>query len=124
MGYAYIALTIVLTVYGQVVIKWQVSLAGAMPSHAGEKVAFLLGVLLKPWVVSAFVAAFLASIAWMAAMTKFDLSYAYPFMSLNFVLVVALSAWFFHEAITLPRVIGLLLIVVGIFVGSQTHRAP
>ena len=34
-------------------------------------------------------------------MTKFQLSYAYPFMSLAFVLVMFLSAFFFNEPVTL-----------------------
>jgi multidrug transporter EmrE-like cation transporter len=55
----------------------------------------------------------------MAAMTKFDLSYAYPFMSLNFVLVLMLSAFFFGEPITPSKLIGLFLIIGGIIVGSQ-----
>jgi multidrug transporter EmrE-like cation transporter len=53
-------------------------------------------------------------------MTKFELSYAYPFMSLAFVLVLFLSALFFKEAITLPKLLGLTLIVAGIIVGSQS----
>ena len=52
-------------------------------------------------------------------MTKFELSYAYPFTSVGFVLVLILSAVFFHEAITIPKVIGMVLIVAGIIIGSQ-----
>jgi|ERR1022692_3916172 multidrug transporter EmrE-like cation transporter len=122
MGYVYIAMTILLTVYGQVVLKWQVTLSGSMPSDGGAKAAFLLSLLLRPWVLSGFAAAFLASIAWMAAMTKFDLSYAYPFMSLNFVLVLLLSGFLFHEPLSTPKVIGLALIMLGIIVGSQAER--
>jgi len=52
-------------------------------------------------------------------MTKFELSYAYPFMSLSFVFVLVLSGLFFHEAITLPKLFGVLLIMSGIIVGVQ-----
>ena len=52
-------------------------------------------------------------------MTKFELSYAYPFTSLSFVLVLVASALFFREAITVPKVLGLALIVVGIILGSR-----
>jgi multidrug transporter EmrE-like cation transporter len=122
MGYAYIAATILLTVYGQVILKWQVSLAGAMPVTVPAKVAFLASLLVKPWILSGFVAAFLASVAWMAAMTKFDLSYAYPFMSINFVLVLVLSAILFHEALSPPKLVGLALIVLGIIVAAQGEQ--
>jgi len=119
MGYIYIALTILFTVYGQMVLKWQVALSGPLPSGSVEKVTFLLGLLLNPWVLSGFCAAFLASLAWMAAMTKFQLSYAYPFMSLNFVLVLGLSAWLFQEPVSMAKVAGIVLVVLGIILGSQ-----
>lgn len=119
MSYIYIFLTIILTVYGQIVIKWQVLNAGDLPSNVTDKVWFLVYLLLNPWVISAFLAAFLASVSWMAAMTKLQLSHAYPFVSLSFVLVLTFSGIFLHEAVTVPKVIGMLLIVLGIIVGSQ-----
>jgi multidrug transporter EmrE-like cation transporter len=118
-GFVYIALTVLFTVYGQLVLKWQVNLAGAMPDSVAAKIMFLFRLLSNFWVISGFAAAFLASLAWMAAMTKFQLSYAYPFMSLNFVLVFGLSAWLFHESVTLPKLIGLGLIVLGIVALSR-----
>lgn len=120
MNYLYIALTILLTVYGQIVIKWQAAQAGPLPAGIGEKVVFLLRlVVLNPWVLSGLFAAFLASLTWMAAMTKFPLSHAYPFMSIAFVLVLFLSAFFFHEPLTWPKLLGMTLIVAGIIIGSQ-----
>lgn len=118
-GYLYIALTILFTVYGQLVLKWQVSQAGPFPVATGAKIGFLLELLLKPWIISGFLAAFLASLCWMAAMTKFPLSHAYPFMSLAFVLVLCLSALIFHEPLTWLKAIGMACIVVGIVIGSQ-----
>jgi multidrug transporter EmrE-like cation transporter len=119
MSYFYIFLTIILTVYGQMVLKWQVMGAGDFPAGSSDKILFLIRLILNPWVISGFFAAFLASLAWMAAMTKLELSHAYPFMSLNFVLVIVLSSFLFQETITPPKVIGLGLIILGIVVGSK-----
>lgn len=119
MSYVYIAITIFLTVYGQIVIKWQAAQAGTFPAGGGDKLLFLLRLVLNPWVASGLFAAFLASLTWMAAMTKMPLSHAYPFMSLAFVLVMFLSAFFFHEPLTWPKAIGMVCIVTGIVVGSQ-----
>jgi drug/metabolite transporter (DMT)-like permease len=74
---------------------------------------------LNPWIITGLLSAFLASLFWMAAMTKFPISYAYPFTSLAFVLVVFLGAVFFNEPITWPRVVGLATIVAGIVISSQ-----
>ncbi len=119
MSYAYIFITIILTVYGQIAIKWQVMNAGIFPVDASDKILFLFRLLLNPWVISAFLAALLASFSWMAAMTKLQLSHAYPFMSITFVLVLVLSGLIFHEPITWPKVVGMGLIIAGIVVGSQ-----
>ena len=119
VSYLYIVLTIALTVYGQIIIKWQVVNAGEFPEASVSKVWFLLGLLLNPWIISALLSAFLASMSWMAVMTKLQLSYAYPFTSLSFVFVLVLSGILFHETITLPKVIGMGLIVLGIIVGSR-----
>ena len=119
MSYFFVALTIALTVYGQIVIKWQVLHAGAFPEAVVDKLWFLYKLLINPWVISALLAALLAAVAWMAAMTRLDLSQAYPFMSLAFVLVLILSGLFFNEPITTPKIAGIILIVLGIVVGSQ-----
>lgn len=119
MSYAYIFLTIVLTVYGQIAIKWQVLKAGSLPEALPDKLAFICLLLLNPWIISALAAALLASVFWMAAMTRLQLSHAYPFMSLAFVLILMASGLFFHEAITPLKIAGVALIVLGIIVGSQ-----
>ena len=119
MGFVYILLTIAFTVYGQLVIKWQVSQAGAMPVDPSGKIWFLAGLLLNPWVVSGFAAAFLASVAWMAALSKYPLSFAYPFMSLSFVGVMLLSSVIFMEKVSTAQWLGMGLLMLGLVVGSQ-----
>lgn len=120
MGYVYVGTTIGLTVYGQIIVKWQVDNAGSFPDAFSGKVEFLARLLVNPWIISVFVGAAIAALAWMAALTHFELSRAYPFVALSFVLVLVLSAIVFDEALTWPKVVGVLLIVLGLTVGSQT----
>lgn len=119
MALIYVFSTIVLTVYGQLIVKWRVARAGTLPADLAGKVWFMAGLLSDPWIISVLFAAFLAALSWMAAMSKLDLSYAYPFMSLAFVLVMVLSAVFFREAVTLPKVLGMVLVVAGIIISSR-----
>lgn len=119
MSYAYVACTILFMVYAQIVIKWQVMGAGAFPALVADKLWFLAKLLVNPWILSALAASLLAAVAWMAAMTKLDLSHAYPFTSLAFVLVMLASALVFHEPVTGPKIAGIALICLGIVVGSQ-----
>lgn len=115
-GYPYIAATVVCTVYGQLMLKWRVNEA---PLGGDSRVAYVGRLLRDPWVLSAFGAAGLAAAAWMLAVSQLPISRAYPFMSAAFGLVLIGAAIFFAEPLTWPKVLGVMLIVVGIVVGAQ-----
>jgi multidrug transporter EmrE-like cation transporter len=118
MSYVYVAATVLLTVYGQLVVKWQVAEA-VRHGEPAERALFLLGLLANPWILSGFAAAFGAALCWMLAVVKLDLSHAYPFVSLSFVLVLFASAALFGEPLSFAKVAGVALIVVGVVLGSQ-----
>lgn len=114
-----VAMTVLLTVYGQVVIKMRIAVIGPMGDSIGDQLTFIRNMLLDPWVLSGFVGAFLASLCWMMAMTRLPISLAYPFTSMAFVLVVAVGAIVFHERVNLTHMIGIAMVVGGLIVISQ-----
>ena len=120
MGYQYLFGCIFCTVYGQLILKWRIGSYGQLPDGFVEKIQFLARVLLDPFILSGVASAFLSSLFWIAAMTRFSLSYAYPFMSLSFVLILALSGLLFRESVDLYKLGGMILIVAGIFVSSRS----
>lgn len=119
MGLFYVFGTVVFTVYGQLILKWRVNLHGELPPGALDKLVFLLRLFLDLWVVSGFAAAFIASLFWMAAISKLQLSFAYPFMSSAFILVLLFSVALFNEALTWQKVAGVAFIVTGLVISSQ-----
>jgi multidrug transporter EmrE-like cation transporter len=120
MGYLFIAATILFTIYGQLVLYWRVSSRGiGLSGFNREEVTGLLRVLMDPWVLSGFGAAFIASIFYMIALSRFQLNHAYPFMSLTFPLVAVCSHFLFGDLLPARKVLGLGIIITGIIVGSQ-----
>jgi multidrug transporter EmrE-like cation transporter len=120
LSYSFIFLTIAFTVYGQIMMKWRVSTFGALPTDSGGKMHYFGRALTDPGILSGLFAGFLAAMCWMAAMTKFPLSFAYPFMALNFVIVVLVSRFAFNESISYARALGVALIVLGTFFVSRS----
>lgn len=122
--YLFILGCLVFTVYGQLVLKWRMDQMGPLP-EGGTWVVLkhLVALVFDPVILSTFVAAFVAALAWMAAMTRFELSYAYPFTALNFVAVLVLSVWLFGESLTTSKVVGVALIVLGTVVASGRATA-
>lgn len=120
MGYFYIFLTVILTVYGQVVLKWRLNQLDDLPGPFVDKIGFLLRSLFDPFIFSSFFSAFVASLAWMAALKEFELSKAYPFMSLSFVFVLIISYWLFKETVSTEKIIGSILIILGVIILSKS----
>jgi len=114
-----VAMTILLTSYGQLMIKWQATLFQPATTGLMSRLPGVLQLLLQPWVISAFVAAFGASLCWMLAVSRLELSKAYPFMALNFLIVCIVAVPLFGETLTTAKVVGLTTVVVGLLILSQ-----
>jgi drug/metabolite transporter (DMT)-like permease len=51
---------------------------------------------------------------WLAVLSKIELSYAYPMVSMNFVIVALLSKIFFKEHVSKTRWVSIIMIVFGV----------
>ena len=119
MDHLYIFGTIILGIYGQIVWKWQLDIAGPIPEALNERLNYFLYLFLNPWIISGFVGAAIAAILWMMALKKFEMTYAYPFVSLTFPGILLCGALLFGEQVGWSRVIGMTLIVAGIVVHTR-----
>lgn len=116
LNHIYILATILFTVYSQLVIRGEVVKAGSLPPDVLGKISFVANLFLNPWVLSSMFATLLAGISWILAMSRFEISYAYPWIGLNFVLMLFFGSVLFGESISAAKIIGTLLVVAGILV--------
>ncbi|MGK0324057.1 MAG: multidrug transporter EmrE-like cation transporter [Psychroserpens sp.] len=58
--------------------------------------------------------------AWLYVLSKVDVSKAYPFVGLGFVLTMLFAHFFLNEPISLLKVTGTFLIVAGVFLVSAS----
>ncbi len=70
----------------------------------------------QPLFYAGFLAYGLSAILWLQVLAKLPLVVAYPLVSLNFVFVAMGGAWVLHERISWQMLLGLGLIIGGIFV--------
>ena len=116
MNYLYIVGTLIFTVIPQIVLKWRLREMGSLPSNFSDKLFFLFKAITDPYIFCCFVSGFAASLCWMAVLTKFELTKAYPFMSLAPPLVFLISIFVLGESFTPGKVIGLVFVVLGIII--------
>ena len=118
MKYTYILSTILFTVFGQLILKWQVNSMVAQKTMYSQW-GLIWQLLFNPWVILSLCFAFFAALSWMLAVSRMSLSYAYPFMSLSFIIVMILSGLFFQETLGWQKILGTAIIILGILVISR-----
>lgn len=115
--FLYIFGTVAFTVYGQLILKWRIVKYGQLPDQVSDKILFLLKAVFDPFIFSGLFSAFVASLFWMAAMTKFDVSFAYPLITAGLTLITVFFAIvILNEPVSLNKVLGVLLIMSGVLV--------
>ena len=120
LNHFYLLLAISLGVVSQLIIKWQMSVFYFDDYETWQdKFALAFSMLLNPYIIIALVLTVLAGVTWMIAMTKFEISYAYPFTLLALVLVTIFSVIFFGESVNIYKLIGIVFIILGIVVISK-----
>ena len=120
INHFYLLSAISFGVLSQLIIKWKMSTFSYDDYETWQdKFGLALTMLLNPYIILALALTLFAGINWMIAMTKLELSYAYPFTVLGLVLVTIFSIIFFGESINNYKLIGATLIVLGIIVISK-----
>ena len=118
MNFLILAVSILLAVVGQLMMKRGMMLFGAFPIT--QIISKLIPMFLNPWVFFGFVFFGLSSVFWLVVLSRLQLSLVYPMVSVAYVLVAFASLIFFKENVSLVRWLGIAIIMVGVFLISRS----
>lgn len=99
----------------------QVTREGAIPLHLSEPVETFrrIAANLSVWLgLGTFV---VSAAVWLIVLSRAPLSFAYPFASLTYVLILLFDRLVLHQPISGVRYAGVALIVAGLVLISRTH---
>ncbi|MCX4177449.1 MULTISPECIES: EamA family transporter [Paraburkholderia] len=109
--------TVLLVAYSQVIVKWRVI---GLPASQHTGLLRYLDYLLDPFILSAYAAGLIGSLAWLSAVSKLPLGQAFPmYQGLTFLVVVASSTILLGEPMNPPKLLGAALILAGVAIGAQ-----
>jgi multidrug transporter EmrE-like cation transporter len=122
MNLLLIIFSVVLGVGGQIALKYGVGVASGQPSSrivhsldARSILSFLGSAATNSYVLLGFVLYLVSALSWLVILSRVDLSFAYPLISIGYILIVVLSKFIFNEPVTSFRIIGTLLVCTGVF---------
>ena len=104
----------------QLLLKAGVNAVG--PIHFGAAAVWpTVGRVLVQWPVLAGLACYVVSVGlWLVALSRVEVSVAYPMLSLGYVVNALAAYWLFGEALGPARFGGIALILLGVFVIART----
>ena len=113
---------ILLLVGGQTLLKVGLNEIGGISLFEGNPVGSLLGLFRTPWIVLGFVCYGVSAILWLDVLSKLDFSLAFPLVSLTYIFSLIIGRFIFHETVGLDRIVGVLLILGGLFFVVRSGR--
>lgn len=107
---------ILLSTTGELFFKMGMNRVGGFEFNAAALRAVLPRVILNPLIWLGFIGFGLGAVFWLGVLSRVPLSLAYPILALSY-FVVVVEAWLFlHERVTWQRMLGVLVIVVGVVI--------
>ncbi len=115
-----IGFSVITSVAGQTTIKLGVEHPDASSLGTSGALALIQFVLRSPLVLLGLFLYAISASAWIIVLSRVDLSYAYPFVALNFVLITIVSRLFLSETVPSLRWIGIGVICLGILLVARS----
>jgi multidrug transporter EmrE-like cation transporter len=109
-----LGIAILLTVSGELLLKQGMNRNGVLEVSPDTLLPTVGRLLTNPFILAGFTFIFSGSIFWLGVISRVPLSYAYPMLSTSYILVVGASWLFLGEEITLLRMVGVVVIILGV----------
>ena len=101
---------------GQTILKLGANKLGPISLSLRTIIKDVIHILMVPEILIGLILFGSSFLLWIKVLTKSDLSYAYPMVSLGYIVIALLSKFLLNEPFTFNKVIGVVMIISGVFV--------
>ncbi len=120
MSLGLLLVAIALGAVGQVLLKSGLRQLGEHP----PPLMVLRSIVTNARVFSGFGCYGFSSLLYIVALSRLDLSYAYPMIAFSYVMVAVLAWRFLSEPLPPLRIVGLAVVMVGVVILALSHARP
>lgn len=118
VNYLLLVISISLAVIGQLMMKQGMMMFGTFPVK--ELITRLIPMFFQPFVFVGIMCFCLSSVFWLVILSRIDLSFAYPLVSVGYIVVALFSFFVFKENVSFIRWLGIITICAGVFLISRS----
>jgi drug/metabolite transporter (DMT)-like permease len=116
----YILVGVVGSGIGQVLLKKGMASMGPLTLTPELLGGVLWRIATNPFVIGGLCVYGLSTLFWLTALSRVPLSYAYPFISLNLLVIMLVSWGLFGEQLSWLRIVGTLIIGIGVILLARS----
>jgi drug/metabolite transporter (DMT)-like permease len=114
VSFGLIATGVLLNTFAQLLLKKGADAVGRFDFSATKMLDAGLLYAINPYVLGGLCCYVVSVVAWLMALSRVEVSVAYPMLSLGFALNALLAWWLLGEAVTAQRIAGIAIIIVGV----------
>lgn len=120
----FILFTVMTNAAAQLMLKYGMIQMGEITFAGVNPVLRILQIVFSPWIFFGLSVFVISMASHLYVLSKVDLSFAYPFLSLAYVAVAVLAWYLFGEDLNALRIAGIGFICVGTVLIAQSGREP
>lgn len=109
-----------LNAFAQLFIRKGMLKIGEISFNFEQIVKMVLAVFTNIYLLAGMFSYGISVILWMIVLSKVNVSLAYPLGSVGYIITTVLAYLFFNEPITFQKVVGIIIICIGVFILTQS----
>lgn len=117
--FALLLVAMSLTVTGELLLKNGMDRHGELNVSLDTLVPTAVKLFTNPFVLGGFVFVFSGALFWLAVLSRWPLSLAYPLLSISYILGIGASVLLFKEKVSWVQLLGVLVIIMGVYLVSR-----
>jgi drug/metabolite transporter (DMT)-like permease len=117
--FALLMIAISLTVTGELLLKTAMNRHGELNVSFSTLVPTAIKLFTNPFVLGGFALVFSGALFWLAVLSRWPLSLAYPLLSISYIIGIIASVLVLKEKVGWVQLLGVLVIVLGVVLVSR-----
>jgi len=120
LSFALILTGVLLNAAAQLLLKAGTNAVGQFEFHVDNVLPIGMKLALEPHIATGMACYVVSLVVWIMALSRVPVSVAYPMLSIGYVVNAVVAYYWLGEGVTLMRLVGIGIIVLGVFVVARS----
>jgi multidrug transporter EmrE-like cation transporter len=120
LSFALVLTGVLLNAAAQLFLKAGTNAIGHFEFHLENVLPIGMKIAFQPWILAGLSCYVVSVAVWILALSRVQVSIAYPMLSIGYVVNAIIAYYWFGEAVTPMRLAGIGIIIVGVYIVARS----